>query len=123
MNDTTDRQVAREVATANDSVEAMAQAKRATSVTFTLEEQQLERVDDFCYLGRILLSNSSDWAALYKNLRKARQQWGKLVRVLKRDGASPRAFGMFYKAVVQSVLLYGVETWTLTDKMIKVLQG
>ena len=30
---------------------------------------------------------------------------------------------MFYKAIVQSVLLFGVETWTLTESMLKCLQG
>jgi hypothetical protein len=44
-------------------------------------------------------------------------------RVLERDGASPKAMGMFYKAVVQAVLLYGCETWTLTNPMIKALEG
>ena len=102
---------------------AMVSAKRAAAVSFTVGQQDLDQADDFCYLGRILLSNNSDWATLYKNIKKARQQWGKLVRVLKQDGASPRAFGMFYKAVVQSVLLYGVETWTITDPMLKALQG
>jgi hypothetical protein len=31
--------------------------------------------------------------------------------------------GMFYKAVIQAVLLYGCETWTLTTPMIKALEG
>ena len=30
---------------------------------------------------------------------------------------------MLYKAVVQSVLLYGCESWTITDSMRKVLEG
>jgi hypothetical protein len=44
-------------------------------------------------------------------------------RVLVRDGASTRAMGLFYKAIVQAVLLYGCKTWTLTNPMIKALES
>ena len=30
---------------------------------------------------------------------------------------------MFYKAIVQSVLLYGVETWVLIKSMMNILKG
>ena len=30
---------------------------------------------------------------------------------------------MFYKAVVQSVLLYGCETWVITSQVLKALEG
>ena len=30
---------------------------------------------------------------------------------------------MFYKAVVQSVLLYGCETWVITPQVLRVLEG
>jgi hypothetical protein len=30
---------------------------------------------------------------------------------------------MFYKSIVQSVLLYGCETWVLSDRMISTLHG
>jgi hypothetical protein len=46
-----------------------------------------------------------------------------VARVLVRDGASTRAMGMFYKAIVQALLLYGCETWTLTNPMIKTLES
>ena len=58
-----------------------------------------------------------------QNLSKARKQWARIAHVLSRTGASPRTSSMFYKAVVQSVLLYGSETWTLSATMLKVLRG
>jgi hypothetical protein len=70
-----------------------------------------------------MASNNSDWPTLYYNLKKAQQRWGMISRVLVHDGASPKAMGMFYKAVVQAVLLYGCETWTLTNPMIKTLES
>jgi hypothetical protein len=80
-------------------------------------------VETFRYLERLLASNNSDWPTIYYNLKKAQARWGMISRVLERDGASPKAMGMFYKAVVQAVLLYGCETWTLTHPMIKALES
>ena len=37
--------------------------------------------------------------------------------------ADPRVCGMFYKAVVQSVLLYGCETWIVTPAILRMLTG
>ncbi len=44
-------------------------------------------------------------------------------KVLDKQGASMRCRGLFYKAVVQSVLLYGCETWVVKEGMLKVFQG
>jgi len=60
----------------------------------------------------------SDWAALCTNLRRARYKWYKLSNLLSREGANPCV-----KAVVQTVLLFGCESWTMTDAMWTVLKG
>ena len=54
-------------------------------------------------------------------MEKARAAWRRMTRILSREGERPRVFGFFFKSVVQSVLLFGVETWVLTPCM--VLQG
>ena len=38
--------------------------------------------------------------------------------ILAHQGALPRVSGMFYKAVVQAVLLYGSESWVVTSSML-----
>jgi hypothetical protein len=43
--------------------------------------------------------------------------------VLRGENAAPRVDAMFYKAVVQSVLLYGSETWNLTKTVLARLEG
>jgi len=73
------------------------------------------------HLGRLLACNDNDWPAIQTQLKKARSRWGSLSRILVREGAIPRVSGMFYKAVVQAVLLHGCESWVLTDKVWKVL--
>jgi hypothetical protein len=77
----------------------------------------------FCYLGRVLAANNSDWPALYKNLKKAQAKWALVSRPLLKTGVSIRHVGYFYKAVVQAVLLYGSETWTITPRMLQTLNG
>lgn len=90
---------------------------------FTLNGIPLERVRSFKYLGRILTDTNSDWPSLYHNLLKARRRWALVSRILEKEGASVRARGMFYKSIVQSILLFGSETWTVTGAMLKVLDS
>ena len=97
--------------------------RRASEVVFTARGTPLESVQTFVYLGRPLSCFDNDWPALYRNVKKARQRWAMIAPVLAREGAKPRVSGMFYKAVVQSVLLFGSETWNLNSTMLKTLQG
>jgi hypothetical protein len=60
---------------------------------------------------------------MYKNLKKARSKWALISRPLLKTGVSERTIGYFYKAIVQSVLLYGSETWTVNPQMLQVLEG
>ena len=62
-----------------------------------------------------------DWPAVVRNLRKVRRSWGRLSRVLGREGADPKVSRAFYIAVTQAVLLFGLETWVLTVRMEKAL--
>ena len=56
-------------------------------------------------------------------LGKAWKSRGRLYWVLGRDGADPKVSGNFYKAVSQVVLLFGAETWVLTQRMEKALDS
>jgi hypothetical protein len=77
----------------------------------------------FVYLGRLLSSDDDDWPAVLRNMAKARQRWAYISRILRREGATPRISAMFYKAVVQTVLLFGSESWVLTPSMLGKLEG
>jgi hypothetical protein len=57
------------------------------------------------------------------NLKKARQRWARVSRVLIHDGATEKMMGKFYLAVVQSALLYGSKTWVLSKRMKGMLEG
>jgi hypothetical protein len=98
-------------------------ARRATEHVLMARGEPLESVSIFKYLGRLLSSNDDDWPAVHRNLSKARKSWARISRILTRDGATPRVSGMFYKAVVQSILLFGSETWVVTNTMLKALES
>ena len=81
----------------------------------------LENITAFRYLGRVLTAGDDDCLAMVGNLVKARKSWGRLSWILIREGADLKVSGNFYKVVVQSVLLFGAETWILAPRMERAL--
>ena len=77
----------------------------------------MEAVSEFRYLRRLLTATDDDWPVVSGNIRKARVSWGRLARVLGREGADPKVSRSFYNAVTHQVLLFGAETWVLTKTM------
>ena len=49
-------------------------------------------------------------------MKRARQKWNSIARILKREGANAKTMAKFYLAIVQAVLLYGADSWTITKK-------
>ena len=43
------------------------------------------------------------------------------MRIFSREGADPRMSGVFFKALVLVVLLFGAETWVVTPRMGRVM--
>ena len=68
-----------------------------------------------------MTAGDDDWPVVVGNLRKARKSWGGLSRILSREGDNPKMSGDFFKAVIQVVLLSGVDTWVLTPRMYRPL--
>ena len=75
--------------------------------------RQLDTVTSFKYQGRVLTELVNDWPAVVGNLKKSRKSWSWLMSILGQEGANPRVSGMFFKAVVQAVLIFGSATWVL----------
>ena len=74
------------------------------------------------YLGRVITAADDDWASFISNLRNFQKQWVQMSRILGREGSNARVSGLFYKAVVQSVLIYGLEKWFLTPRVVRTLR-
>ena len=90
---------------------------------FTVHGDMLERVEVFQYIGCMLLQDDNDIQAVRSQLCKAHGTWARVRQVLRKENAPPRVSTMFYKAIVQSVLLYGIETWVLSTASLARLEG
>ena len=91
---------------------------------FMVHGDVLERVEVFRYLGCLLSQDDDDIQAVVRSqLRKARGMWARIGQVLHKENAPPRVSTKFYKAIVQSILLYGSETWTLSPAALARLEG
>ena len=60
---------------------------------------KMRAVKEFRYRGRVLTNTDDGWPAVAGNLRKVRVTWGRLVRILGREGADPKVSRYFYIAV------------------------
>ena len=74
---------------------AAAAAERA----FEAYGRIIPAVEEFRYLGRVLMATDDDWSAVARNLIRARKTWGRLASILGREGADPKVSRMFYIAV------------------------
>ena len=63
------------------------------------------------------------WPVVVGNLKKARKSWARLPRTLGMEGGNTRVSGMFFKAVVQVIIIFWAETWVMTPCMGRVLGG
>ena len=67
----------------------LATRRLAQEMTIRALGSDLEKLPVFKYLGRVMSCSNSDWPTLYKNVQKARAQWGLIARPLIRTGATP----------------------------------
>ena len=52
-----------------------------------------------------------------------KEKWRRFSAVLCKQGASARTRGYFYKAIVQAILLYGSESWTISTSTLRILSS
>ena len=63
-----------------------------------------------------MTEDDDDTKCIESNLKKARGQWNSIANILKQEGASAKCMAKFYITVVQAVLLYGADSWTISQK-------
>ncbi len=88
---------------------------------FHVEGEVLEKVDLFRYLGRILAQEDDDLWAVRQQIMQGDMGESRTGP----DGRQHSAKGQrkVYKAVMQSILLYGSKTWNLTTATLAWLEG
>ena len=70
---------------------------------------------------RVLTAVYDNWAAVISNLMKLQKRWVKFSCILGKEVANVQVYGLFYKAMVQSVLIYRSEMWVLMPRMVRTL--
>ena len=70
-------------------------------------------VDTFCYLGDMLSAGGGVEEAVCCRVRCAWGKFNELMPILTMRGTSLKVKGKIYKACVQSVMMYGSETWAM----------
>jgi hypothetical protein len=61
--------------------------------------------------------------AVRNQVKKAREIWARVGQILTAEKTLPKVSTKFYKAVVQSILLYGSKTWNLSTTTLTQLEG
>ena len=90
---------------------------RSAPFIMSVGNQALRYVGEFKYLGRVISHDDSDLLACVRNIQRARQKWGDLCKLLRRENASTILSARFYMVIVSAVLLYGSETWVITKRI------
>ena len=75
---------------------AAVRSQEALKRSFTAYGEELERVEVFKYLGRLIAHDDADTQAMRSNLRKARGCWARILLVLRAENTAARTCGMFY---------------------------
>ena len=96
---------------------------QANDVVFTVNGKAVEEVHEFKYLGRIISDDDDDTKCIFENLKKAKNRWNCIAKILKREGANAVCMSRFYLTIVQAVLLYGADSWTITKPNMKKLES
>ena len=81
--------------------------------------EELERVDDFVYLGSRIMRTERDF-----EVRKGKA-WGAChqLKTIWKSGMRKDMKIRLFRATVESVLLYGSETWTMSQSLVKRVNG
>ena len=102
---------------------AAEEVRAVTARAFSDYSFPLDMVPYFKYLGIVLPVADDDWSAVIHNLAKAQTVWQRMSRILSREGGILWVSVFFFKAIVQSVLLFDAETWVVNSCIVRVLGG
>ena len=78
-------------------------------------------VSYFKYICRLLSSLDGDSPAVVANIGMARKKLAQISCILGREGVEARMLGIFYKAAVEAVLLFGSYKWVVNLRIVRKL--
>ena len=60
---------------------------------------------------------------MVRNLARPKTVWRRMSQILSREGVTPQVSGLFFKVVIQAVVLFGADAWVVTPRMVTALGG
>ena len=91
--------------------------------TMEINGKPIETVKEFLYLGRWIFDSDDDTETINRQIKKTTYRWIRLSKILKRRDANPKIMGSFYQAIIQAVLLYGSESWVISENNLRKLRS
>ncbi|XP_048757722.2 uncharacterized protein LOC125668029 [Ostrea edulis] len=88
-----------------------------------LENENLEEVNEFTYLGSTISKNNATEKDITNRLQKAKASFHQLNKIWRTSSISEKTKIRLYQSNVLSVLLYGAECWRITQKDNQRLSG
>ena len=79
----------------------------STVQAFQNFSRPIKTVTSFKYLGRIITASDNKYPSVVGNLRKARDIWAHLAKILGREGYIPKVLKVFFNEFVQAVPFFG----------------
>ena len=87
-----------------------------------VEGGEIEEVTSFCYLGEVLDTNQGAESAVKYRIFTAWNKWKELASLLVNKNIPLGRRIDLYCACIRSAMLYGSETWALTEGLVKRLE-
>lgn len=94
----------------------------ATNCVFSVNDQQIDETESFQYLGSYITKDGGADTDVANRIHKARQAYGMLNNVWRATQISRNLKLRIFRTNCLSVLLYGCETWKVTDSIVSKLQ-
>ena len=90
---------------------------------FMIGEQNIKQTNTFAYLGSNITSKNEIEADINSRISKYSKNMGFLYPLLREKEIPRQIKTHIYKTILQPILLYGSETWTLTERLKSKLQA
>ena len=87
------------------------------------EEEVVHEVQEFCYLGDMVDRGGGVWRAVAMRTAAAWRKWWEIGGLLCDRAIPLKKRASIYEACIRSVLLYGKETWPMTQKVENCIQS
>ena len=87
------------------------------------EQEKIEVVDEFCYLGEMMSCEAKSEIAVRTRIAVAWKKWKELASLLVNQKIPLGKRCFIYKACIRPVLLYGSEAWVVTRDIERLLKS